>query len=122
MVDRAAACRDASGNWLFDPVAGSDRALSVSEQHMNRFSRDYPPVIPPSQAFETIARGAQFRDLIAICVKASPEAIFRAAREVTSSEMKLAHRRTVARLIFAARTPSWAACAQAVVHGALSVS
>jgi hypothetical protein len=91
MVDRAAGCRDASGHWLFDPLAGSDRASSVPEQHMNRFSRGYPPAIPPSPAFETIARGSQFRDLIAIRVKASPEAIFRAAREVTSSEMKVAH-------------------------------
>jgi hypothetical protein len=29
--------------------------------------------IPPSPAFETLARGAQFRDRIAITVKASPD-------------------------------------------------
>ena len=46
--------------------------------------------IPASPAFDAIARGARFRDLIAIAVKASPEAIFQAFREVTLRDMKLA--------------------------------
>jgi hypothetical protein len=48
------------------------------------------PPIAASPAFEALARGAQFRDRIAVRVNATPEAIFRAAREVTLSEMKLA--------------------------------
>jgi len=39
------------------------------------------PAIPASSAFETVARGAQFRDRIAMLVHASPAAIFRALRE-----------------------------------------
>ena len=46
--------------------------------------------IPVSPAFEAIARGAQFCDLIAIVVKASPDTIFQALREVTLRDMKLA--------------------------------
>ena len=46
--------------------------------------------VPPSPAFETIARGAQFRDRITVVVKAPPEAIFQALREVTLREMKFA--------------------------------
>ena len=38
---------------------------------------------PPSPAFEATARGAQFRDRIAIVVKAPPEAIFEALHNVT---------------------------------------
>ena len=49
----------------------------------------YSPV-PASPAFERIARGAQFRDRIAIVVKASPEAIFRAFREIALRDVKLA--------------------------------
>ena len=46
--------------------------------------------VPASPAFESIARGAQFRDRIAIVVKASPETIFRAFREITLRDVKLA--------------------------------
>ena len=48
--------------------------------------------VPPSPAFEGIARGAQFRDRIAVVVKASPETIFQALHEVTLRDMKLAWR------------------------------
>jgi hypothetical protein len=51
--------------------------------------RDRQPV-PGSQAFEAIARGATFRDRIALVVRASPNAIFRALHEVTLRDMKLA--------------------------------
>jgi hypothetical protein len=46
--------------------------------------------VPVSPAFESIARGAQFRDRIAIAVKGSPEAISRALHEVTLRDMKFA--------------------------------
>ena len=46
--------------------------------------------VPPSPAFEATARGAQFRDRIAVVVKAPPEAIFQALHEVTLRDMKLA--------------------------------
>ena len=47
--------------------------------------------VPASPAFEAITQeAAQFRDLIAIVVKASPEAIFQALHEVTLRDMKLA--------------------------------
>ena len=46
--------------------------------------------VPPSPAFEAIAAGAQFRDLIAVRVQASPEDIFRELRRVTLSDMRLA--------------------------------
>ena len=49
----------------------------------------YSPV-PASPAFERIARSAQFRDRIAIVVKASPETIFRAFREIALRDVKLA--------------------------------
>jgi hypothetical protein len=39
--------------------------------------------VPPSPAFEAAARGARFRDRIAVVVKATPEAIFQALHEVT---------------------------------------
>ena len=45
---------------------------------------------PASPAFEALARGAQFRDRIAIVVKAPPEAIFQALHEVALRDMKLA--------------------------------
>ena len=51
--------------------------------------RRHPPV-PLSPTFDTIARGAQFRDLIAVVVRATPDAIFRAVHEVTVRDMKLA--------------------------------
>ena len=46
--------------------------------------------VPPSPAFEDIARGAQFRDQIAIVVQAPPEAIFQALHEVALRDMKIA--------------------------------
>ena len=46
--------------------------------------------VPPSPAFEATARGAQFRDRVAIVVKAQPEAIFVALHNVTLRDMKLA--------------------------------
>ena len=45
---------------------------------------------PASPAFESLARGAQFRDRIAILVKASPETIFQALQDVALRDMKLA--------------------------------
>jgi hypothetical protein len=46
--------------------------------------------IPVSSVFESITHGAQFRDRIAIVVKASPEAIFQALQGVALRDMKLA--------------------------------
>jgi hypothetical protein len=46
--------------------------------------------VPPSPAFEATARGATFRDRIAVPVKAPPEAIFQALHEVTLRDMKFA--------------------------------
>jgi hypothetical protein len=46
--------------------------------------------VPSSPAFEALARGAQFRDLIAIPVNSSPESIFQALHEVALRDMKLA--------------------------------
>jgi len=46
--------------------------------------------IPLSPAFEAIAHGAQFRDRIAVVVKAPPEAIFVALQNVTLRDMKFA--------------------------------
>ena len=46
--------------------------------------------VPPSRAFEATARGAQFRDRIAVVVKAPPEAIFVALHGVTLRDMKCA--------------------------------
>jgi hypothetical protein len=43
-----------------------------------------------SPAFEAIARGAQLCDVIAVVIKASPDVIFQALREVTLRDMKLA--------------------------------
>lgn len=43
-----------------------------------------------SAAFDAAAHGAQFRDRIAIVVRASPESIFEALHAVTLSDMKLA--------------------------------
>jgi hypothetical protein len=46
--------------------------------------------VPPSPAFEATARGARFRDRIAVVVKAPPEAIFVALHGVTLRDMKFA--------------------------------
>ena len=46
--------------------------------------------VPSSPAFEATARGATFRDRIAVVVKAPPEAAFRALHEVTLRDMKFA--------------------------------
>jgi hypothetical protein len=46
--------------------------------------------VPPSPALEATARGAQFRDRIAVVVKAPPEAIFQALQDVTLRDMKFA--------------------------------
>ena len=46
--------------------------------------------IPPSPEFDGFAQGAQFRDRIAVVVKASPDAICQALREVALRDMKLA--------------------------------
>jgi hypothetical protein len=48
--------------------------------------------VPPSPAFEAIARGVQFRDSIAVVVKAPPEAIFSALYEVTLRDIKVMRR------------------------------
>jgi pimeloyl-ACP methyl ester carboxylesterase len=48
------------------------------------------PPVPASPAFDATARGAQFRDLIAVAVNASPDVIFQALHEVTLRDMKLA--------------------------------
>ncbi len=44
--------------------------------------------VPASPAFGVTARAAQFRDRIAIVVKAPPEAIFEALHNVTLRDMK----------------------------------
>jgi hypothetical protein len=46
--------------------------------------------VPSSPAFEATARGAKFRDRIAVVVKATPEAVFQALHEVTLRDMKFA--------------------------------
>jgi len=45
---------------------------------------------PGSSAFDDVARGARFRDRIAIVVKAPPAAIFEALQQVALRDMKLA--------------------------------
>src|SRR6185312_4455013 len=47
-------------------------------------------LIPPSSEFERLAEGSQFRDRIAVIVKAPPDAIFRALRTVALRDMRLA--------------------------------
>ena len=49
-----------------------------------------PSAVPASPAFDGIARGAQFRDRIAIVVQAPPATIFHALHEVVLPDMKLA--------------------------------
>jgi hypothetical protein len=46
--------------------------------------------IPPSRTFNRIAGDTRFRDRIAVIVNATPDAIFKAVREVTVRDMKLA--------------------------------
>ena len=48
--------------------------------------------IPPSPAFEVWTRGVQFRDRIAVVVKAPPAAIFQAPREVITGSAAQLHR------------------------------
>ena len=50
--------------------------------------------VPSSLAFEGTARGAKFRDRIAVVVKASPETTFQALHEVDAArhEVRLAAR------------------------------
>jgi hypothetical protein len=50
---------------------------------------DRLPILP-SPEFERLAKGAQFRDLIAITVQAPPEAIFAAFDDVSLADMKVA--------------------------------
>src|ERR1700752_639485 len=45
---------------------------------------------PASPAFEAVAHGAQFRDRVAVVVRAPPEAIFQALHEVALRDMKCA--------------------------------
>jgi pimeloyl-ACP methyl ester carboxylesterase len=47
-------------------------------------------LVPASSAFDAIAQGARFRDHVALVVRASPDAIFRALREVRLPDMKVA--------------------------------
>jgi hypothetical protein len=46
--------------------------------------------IPASTAFEAFAQRARFRDRIAVVVKAPPDVIFTALREIRLRDMKLA--------------------------------
>jgi hypothetical protein len=46
--------------------------------------------IPASTAFEVVAQGAQFRDRTAVVMRASPDAIFKALREVALRDIKFA--------------------------------
>jgi hypothetical protein len=46
--------------------------------------------VPVSPAFESLARGAPFRDRIAIIVRGSPETILQAIHDVALRDMKLA--------------------------------
>lgn len=57
---------------------------------MGAYTASARAAIPASPRFEALVCGAQFRDRIAVRVHASPETIFRAAREVTLSDMPLA--------------------------------
>lgn len=47
--------------------------------------------IPSSPRFDALTLDAQFRDAVAVRVKAEPARIFRALQEVTLPDMKLAH-------------------------------
>ena len=56
----------------------------------SRYASPLPVDVPASPVFEAAARGAQFRDRIVLRVEASPQSIFRALREVTLTDMRLA--------------------------------
>ena len=61
--------------------------------------------VPSSPAFEATARGATFRDRIAIVVKAPPEAVFQALHEVITGSAAQLHRLHQAPQRFANREP-----------------
>jgi len=71
---------DLPGRWLWTDWASTPREATMP--------RRLP--IPASEAFEAAARGARFRDRIAVVVKAQPAAIFEALHEVTLREMTFA--------------------------------
>jgi len=69
-------------------ASGKLHAFGIPDTKGARMTRRL--AVPASPAFEAIARGAQFRDLIAIVVNASHDVIFQALHEVTLRDMKLA--------------------------------
>jgi hypothetical protein len=76
--------------YVFYPPSrrGKDRAFRTFAVHVTDMMGSLP--IPASAAFEALVRGSQFRDVIAVPVAATPQSIFRALRQVTLQDMKLA--------------------------------